>query len=72
MPPYLLLNQLDESFMHRKLKNTVEEYVDEGGDERKQQEKDEGERTEAGHVKMKEWRQKRRGDLGKPKPTGMR
>lgn len=76
VPPYLLLNQLDESFMHRKLKNTVEEYVDEGSDERKQQEKDEGERvvrgTEAGHVKMKEWRQKQRGDLGKPNATGMR
>lgn len=43
VPPYLLLNQLDESFMHRKLKNTAEEYVGEGGDERKQQEKDEGE-----------------------------
>ena len=40
VPPYLLLKQSDESFMHRKLKNTVEEYMD----ERKQQEQNEGER----------------------------
>lgn len=50
--------------MHRKLKNTAEEYVDESSDERKQQEKDEGERgskrDRASHVKMKEWRQKQR------------
>ena len=43
VPPYLLLKQADESFMHRKLKNTVEEYVDEGGDEGKQQDKNERE-----------------------------
>ncbi|KAL7389727.1 hypothetical protein ABVT39_008624, partial [Epinephelus coioides] len=45
VPPYLLLKQRDESFMHRKLKNTVEEYMDEGGDERKQQEQNEAERA---------------------------
>lgn len=35
VPPYLLLKQPDESFMHRKLKNTVRGVVDEGGDKRK-------------------------------------
>lgn len=31
--------------MHRKLKNTVEEYVDEGRDEGKQQDKNEAQRA---------------------------
>lgn len=42
VPPYLLFKQSDESFMHRKLKNRVEENVDEGSDERRQQGKNEG------------------------------
>lgn len=45
VPPYLLLKQQDESFMHRKLKNTVEECVDEGSNERKQQDKNEAEKA---------------------------
>lgn len=33
-PSYLLLKLSDESFMHRKLKNRVEEYIDEISDKR--------------------------------------
>lgn len=44
VPPYLLLKS-DKSFMHRKLKNTVEEYMDESSDERKQQEQNKAERA---------------------------
>lgn len=59
--------------MYWKLKNTVEEYVDEGGDERKQQEKNEGERAvKETNVRMKERTEKRRGNLTKLKETGMR
>lgn len=55
VPPYLLLTQPDESFMYWKLKNAVVEHVDEGGDERKQQEKNEGERAiKETNVRMKE------------------
>lgn len=42
VPPYLLLKQPDESFMHRKLKNTVGGVVDEGGDKRKKRGRNEG------------------------------
>lgn len=51
VPPYLLLKPSDESFMHRKLKNTVEEYMGEGGSERQQEEEDDGQRAERGKRK---------------------
>lgn len=58
MLPYLLLKQSDESFMHRKLKNTAVEYMDEGGDETKQQENNEvkstGKENAKGTVRGKE------------------
>lgn len=63
VPSYLLLKRPAESFMHRKLKNTAEQSVDEGT----QQERSEEARSaaETCNEKVNEgFEEKRRGDKG--------
>lgn len=66
MPSYLLLKRLAESFMHRKLKNTAVQSVDEGT----QQERSEEARSVAETCNErvnKGFEEKRRGEKGSTK-----